>query len=81
MYNTEMQTVSNPNEVIKVATKNKIKFYEYQSFCNIQKIGSGNFGGVFRANRSNSQQCVALKLFNPGTNIKEIINEVTLIAF
>jgi hypothetical protein len=36
-----MQTSNNSNH---------IKYYEYKDFRNIQKIGNGNFGKVYRAN-------------------------------
>ena len=50
----EMQDTANTNEWInwieEAITKKHIKYYEYSHFINIQEIGSGAFGKVFRAN-------------------------------
>jgi serine/threonine protein kinase len=56
-----------------------IKYYEYKDFSNIQKIGMGNFGKVYRANRKNSGKYFALKSFNiDKTTVNEIIHEVII---
>src|SRR6266498_3952077 len=59
-------------------SKKYIKHYEYKYFKNIQEIGTGNFGKVYRANWKNSEQCLALKSFFNLDNItiKELVNEV-----
>jgi hypothetical protein len=59
-------------------SKKYIKLYEYKHFGNIQVIGSGNFGEVYRANWRNSGQCLALKSFFKLDNItiKELVHEV-----
>jgi serine/threonine protein kinase len=77
-----MQTNNNSNEWFEEAvSKNHIKYYEYKDFHNIEKIGNGNFGKVYRANWKHSQQYFALKsLSNLENNtIKDIIKEVNKI--
>ena len=77
-----MQDTENTNEWInwieEAITKRHIKYYEYDHFSNIQEIGSGGFGKVFRANWKNHEQHLALKSFFNLNNItvKEIVNEV-----
>ena len=54
-----------------------IKYYEYSDFNNIQQIGSGASGNVFRANWKNTDTIFALKSFyNHKSTLKEIVNEV-----
>jgi hypothetical protein len=54
------------------------KYYEYGDFKNIEKIGSGGFSNVYRANWKNSNQYLVLKsLFNlDHYTAKEIVHEV-----
>ena len=68
------------NWIEEAITKNYIKYYEYKQFSNIQEVGSGAFGKVFRANWKNLERNLALKSFtNPDNNtIKEIVCEVTM---
>jgi hypothetical protein len=65
----------NDNESI---SKNLIKYYEYKDFYNIEKIDSGYFGKIYRANWKNSKQYFVLKSFNFDNDVivKEIIHEV-----
>jgi hypothetical protein len=56
--------------------KGHIKFYKYDQFKNIEIIGSGGFGIVFRANWKNTGTTFALKGFKNDMAAKEIINEV-----
>ena len=58
-----------------------IKYYDYNHFNNIQEIGFGGFGKVYRANWKSSYSYLALKSFFDFNNItaKEIINEVIMI--
>ncbi len=68
------------NWIEEAITKNYIKYYEHDHFSNIQEIGSGGFGKVFRANWKNSKQHLALKSFfnfNEAT-VKEIVCEVII---
>ena len=82
--NDEMQNNEN-NEWIKwieeALAKEYFKYYEYGNFKNIQEIGSGAFGKVFRANWKNSEHYLALKSFFDLNNIiaKEIVNEVLIL--
>ncbi|PKC02954.1 hypothetical protein RhiirA5_424497 [Rhizophagus irregularis] len=56
-------TISTKYCVEEVISKKIIKYYEYDNFNNIEEIGIGNFGRVFRANYKNSQHYLALKSF------------------
>ena len=52
-----------------------IKYYDHKKFNNIEVIGTGGFGKVFKANRK--QQDFALKSFNlDNSTVKEIVSEV-----
>ena len=74
--------VENSNEWInwieEAISKKHIKYYEYDHFSDIQEIGSGNFGKVYRVNWKNSRRYLALKSFSNlnRITIKEIVNEV-----
>src|SRR3989337_3026084 len=66
------------NWIEEAITKKHIKYYEYDHFSNIQEIGSGAFGKVFRTNWKNLEQHLALKTFfdfNKVT-VKEVVREV-----
>ena len=66
------------NWIEEAISKEHIKYYEYKDFRNIQNIGHGQYGEVYRANWKNSEQYFALKsLFNPDNDdLKEIVREV-----
>ncbi|PKY60047.1 hypothetical protein RhiirA4_550541, partial [Rhizophagus irregularis] len=55
--NAELELVSNTNDwnkwIEEAISKKLIKYYEYKQFYNIQEIGSGGFGKVYRANWKN----------------------------
>ncbi|POG80764.1 kinase-like domain-containing protein [Rhizophagus irregularis DAOM 181602=DAOM 197198] len=73
--------MSDKNEWIKEAIAKKFfKFYEYKDFSNVQKIGVGGFGTVYRANWKDSDQIFALKTFNSINNdtAKELARELEL---
>ncbi|POG74026.1 uncharacterized protein OCT59_023444 [Rhizophagus irregularis] len=77
----EIQVANNSKEWIKeVISKKHIKYYEYIQFHNIEKIGNGNFGKVYRAKWKNSEQYMILKSFYNFDNaiVKEIIREFEL---
>ena len=66
------------NWIDKVIAEKNIKLYEYQHFSNLQQIGTGAFGKVYRVNWKNSEQFLALKSFfylNDNT-VKELVREV-----
>jgi serine/threonine protein kinase len=77
-----MRNTENTNEwtnwIEEAIGKEYFKCYEYRHFNNIQEIGSGAFGKVYRANWKNSEQCIALKsFFNFNiVTVKEIVHEV-----
>ena len=51
--------------------------YEHKDFHNIQKIGRGGSGEVYRANWKNLEQYFVLKSFNiDDDTAKEVIHEV-----
>ena len=62
----------------KSISEERIKYYDYGEFKNIESIGSGSFGTVVRATWKNTDRFFALKsFFSPDkTTLKEIINEV-----
>ena len=81
-HNIETQVAGNPNEWInwieEGISKKYIKYYDYKHFNNIQEIGIGGFGKVYRANWKNSEQYLALKSFLNFDEIivKELVREV-----
>ena len=85
MSNKEMQNNENADDWInwieEALAKEYLKYYEYEKFKNIQEIGSGAFGKVFRANWKNFENYLALKSFFNLNNVtvKEIVNEVILL--
>ncbi|POG64929.1 kinase-like domain-containing protein, partial [Rhizophagus irregularis DAOM 181602=DAOM 197198] len=59
--------------------KERIKYYDYNHFNNIQEIGFGNFGKVYRTNWKSYHGHLALKsFFNFNDMAKEIVNELKL---
>jgi serine/threonine protein kinase len=71
------------NWIEEAISKKHIKYYEYKYFSNIQEIGTGGFGKVYRASWKSSDQYVALKsLLNfDNITVKELINEVIAKSF
>src|ERR1043165_9020879 len=70
----------NSNALIEEAiTTYCFKYYECKHFSDIQEIGSGTFGKVYRAKWKNSEQYLALKAFSVLDNAvaKEIVREVS----
>ncbi|GBC04739.1 hypothetical protein RclHR1_05830017 [Rhizophagus clarus] len=76
--------MQNTNECInwieEAITKDYIRLYEHKYFSNIEKIGIGGFGKVYRASWRNSEQYFALKSFFNLDNViaKEIVHELKL---
>ncbi|CAB4396140.1 unnamed protein product [Rhizophagus irregularis] len=68
------------NWVEEAVDKEYFKFYEYNQFNNIQHIGTGGFGKVFRANWKNSEKQFALKSFFSldKITVKEIVRELKI---
>ncbi|GBC22041.2 kinase-like domain-containing protein [Rhizophagus irregularis DAOM 181602=DAOM 197198] len=88
MYNKnhfcKIQNDKNNNEWVdwieEALAKGYFKYYEIETFKNIQVIGSGAFGKVYRANWKNVERYLALKSFFNLDNItvKEIVHELKL---
>ncbi|EXX64221.1 Cdc15p [Rhizophagus irregularis DAOM 197198w] len=81
--NIELNFIDNSNEWInwieESITKKQIKYYDYKHFNNVQEIGFGEIGKVYRANWKNSHSYLALKsFFNFNIVAKEIANEFKL---
>ncbi|GBC06909.1 hypothetical protein RclHR1_07130008 [Rhizophagus clarus] len=82
MSNNNVLGTENANEWINwiedAIDKKHIKYYKFEDFFNIQEIGKGAFGKVFRANKKMSDQYFALKLFFSLNNatVKQIVNEL-----
>ncbi|UZO02670.1 uncharacterized protein OCT59_021149 [Rhizophagus irregularis] len=80
----DTENINNTNEWInwieEAVDKEYLKFYEYEEFNNIQHIGTGGFGNVYRANWKNSGKLVALKSFISLNNftMKEIVRELKI---
>ena len=66
------------NWLEEAIAKEYLKYYDYKNFSNIQEIGSGGFGKVYRANWKNFENYIALKSFFNLNNVtvKEIVREV-----
>jgi hypothetical protein len=66
------------NWIEDAINRKHIKYYKFEDFSDIQEIGAGAFGKVFRANRKMSKQYFALKSFFNLNNatVKKIIREV-----
>src|SRR5438045_1354960 len=66
------------NWIEEAIAKEYLKYYEYNDFNNIEAIGSGGFGKVYRAKWKNSENYLALKSFFNIDNVtmKEIVREV-----
>ena len=73
------------NWIEKSISKKYIKYYDYKHFNNIQEIGIGSSGKVYRANWKNSERYFALKPL-PFSDfdeiaVKELVREVTRTIF
>ena len=83
--NTEHKVTDNSNEwnhgIEEAIAKCCLKCYENKHFNNVQEIGSGVFGKVYRANWKNSQRYLALKFFfnHNNSTVREIVHEVMII--
>ena len=68
------------NRIEESLSNRRIKYYEYKHFSNIEEIGSGGFGKVFRAKWKNSEQYLALKSFSnlDKATARELVHEVII---
>ncbi|CAB4488077.1 unnamed protein product [Rhizophagus irregularis] len=71
--NIEINTNEWINWIKEAVNKDLLKYYDYKYFSDIQEIGSGRFGKVFRANWRNSNY-LALKC----ATVKDIVRELKL---
>jgi serine/threonine protein kinase len=69
---------NNSNWIDEAITKKLIKYYNFEHFHNMEEIGYGGFGKVYRANWKNSHKYLALKSFFNFNDItvKAIVHEV-----
>ncbi|GBC32741.2 kinase-like domain-containing protein [Rhizophagus irregularis DAOM 181602=DAOM 197198] len=78
-----MQKTKNTNEWInwieECVSKEYYRLYEQKHFSNIQNVGTGGFGKVYRASWKNSQYFALKSFFNfDGVTAKEIVHELKL---
>ncbi|CAB4415462.1 unnamed protein product [Rhizophagus irregularis] len=78
-----MQSTKNTNEWInwieESISKEYYRLYEQKHFSNIQKVGTGGFGKVYRASWKNSQYFALKSFFNlDDVTAKEIVHELKL---
>ncbi|GES83952.1 kinase-like domain-containing protein [Rhizophagus clarus] len=77
--NVEFKVIDDSNKWInwieESIAKKQIKYYDYKYFDNIQEIGFGSFGKVYRANWKNSHNNLTLKSF---ITTEELVNELKL---
>jgi hypothetical protein len=81
--NAELINNSNDfNKWVETTSKELIKYYEFEQFYNLQKIGTGSFGKVYHAYWKNSLGSYAIKsFFNINVAaVKEIVHEVIIIS-
>ncbi|GBB88072.1 hypothetical protein RclHR1_01460022 [Rhizophagus clarus] len=83
--NNELKVIENSNKWINwiedSISKDYLEYFEYNHFSNIQEIGFGSFGKVYRANwKDHHHKHFVLKSFPTvnNTTIKEIIEELKL---
>ncbi|CAB4413990.1 unnamed protein product [Rhizophagus irregularis] len=79
--NAELTKNSNEYNWIEDAISKKlIKYYEFEQFCDLQEIGFGGFGKVYRASWKNYyKQCALKSFFNfNDSTVKGIIREIQL---
>ncbi|CAB4379509.1 unnamed protein product [Rhizophagus irregularis] len=79
--NTEFNSNEWIDWIEEAIIKKHIKYYDYKYFNNIQEIGSGGFGKVYRANWKSFHNHLVLKSFfniNNNATVKEIVNEIKL---
>ncbi|KAF0552259.1 calmodulin-dependent protein kinase [Gigaspora margarita] len=71
----------NPSEdlIQKCIVEGQVKFYDYTRFKDLELIGEGGYGKVYRATFKDNEITVALKSFKGNhITIKEIVNELKL---
>ncbi|GBC02998.1 hypothetical protein RclHR1_04920007 [Rhizophagus clarus] len=83
MSNNIENIISNSNEWVnwieESIAKNEIRYYDFKHFNNIQKIGFGSIGKVYRADWKNPYNFLVIKsFFNFNVTSKEIVNELKL---
>ena len=70
------------NWIEEAISKEHIKYYEYENFHdNMEEIGSGRFGKIYRVNWEDSHRRLVLKSFFNFNNatVKVVVNEVIII--
>ncbi|CAG8506583.1 3287_t:CDS:2 [Cetraspora pellucida] len=65
-------------KILEDGRDKEFNFYTFDSFTDIILIGTGGFGQVYRANYKDANMLVALKSYEVGSNLKEIVNEIKI---
>ncbi|CAB5387478.1 unnamed protein product [Rhizophagus irregularis] len=69
----------NADNLENLISEERIEYFEYSDFKNLQLIGKGSFGNVFRATWRDATRYFALKSFNNDKQtLKKIVEELTL---
>jgi serine/threonine protein kinase len=66
------------NWIEESISKKHIKLYDYKHFKNIEEIGAGSFGKVYRAKWKHQYFALKSLLNTEKGAIKELVNEVTI---
>ncbi|GBB84972.1 hypothetical protein RclHR1_11570001 [Rhizophagus clarus] len=86
--NVERKNIENTNEntnehidwIEEAIEKEYLQYHDYKQFRNIEQIGTGGFGKVYRVNLKNSEQPLALKSFKSDkASVKKIVNELKIL--
>ena len=59
-----IQTINYVDWLENAIANEHLDYFEYSEFKNIQPIGKGSYGSVFRGNWKNTNTIFALKFFN-----------------
>ncbi|PKC58090.1 kinase-like protein [Rhizophagus irregularis] len=70
---------NNADNLENLISEGRIEYFEYSDFKNLQLIGKGLFGNVFRATWRDATRFFALKSFNNDKQtLKKIVEELTI---
>ncbi|CAB5377685.1 unnamed protein product [Rhizophagus irregularis] len=78
-YSTDFRITEWTNWIEEAISKRRVKYFECKYFNNIEKIGIGSHGEVYRAKWKNSRYLALKSFFNPdNATIKEFSHELAL---